>query len=88
MEWVSERRRGKVFLDANQNARHKVLAAPYSPRAKPGAPVSLPLEWSDLGKVYPGDVSLLDPVWVGEPDPWAKIFEEKHDLAKILGIAT
>ena len=42
LEWATERRTGKVFLDANQNARHKSLAAPYSPRAKPGGPVSLP----------------------------------------------
>jgi len=86
LEWATERRTGKVFLDANQNARHKSLAAPYSPRAKPGGPVSLPQRWGDLGKTYTGDLSLLDPVWAREPDPWAHILSAKHNLAALLAL--
>ena len=86
LEWATERRTGKVFLDANQNARHKSLAAPYSPRAKPGGPVSVPQTWETLGRVFPGDASLLDPRWLAEPDPWGQIMERKCDLEAILGL--
>ena len=86
LEWVTERRTGKVFLDANQNARHKSLAAPYSPRAKPGGPVSLPQTWDELGRTYPGEVSLLDPDWLSRPDPWHRIMETKSDIEAILGL--
>jgi len=86
MEWDTTKRRGKVFLDANQNARHKSLAAPYSPRAKPGAPVSLPMEWDELAKTYPPDLSFDDVLQrLAKGDPWAGIFEAKHDLEALFG---
>ena len=68
------------------DAALRSLAAPYSPRAKAGGPVSLPQRWPDLGKTYPGDVSLLDPTWTSRPDPWASILSAKHDLAAILSL--
>ena len=43
-EWATVKRRGMVFFDANQNARIKNLACAYSPRSKPGGPVSMPLK--------------------------------------------
>ncbi|HKS91222.1 MAG TPA: hypothetical protein VJQ83_04780, partial [Tepidiformaceae bacterium] len=86
MEWDTTKRRGKVFLDANQNARHKSLAAPYSPRAKPGAPVSLPMGWDELAKTYPPDLSFDDVLLrVAKGDPWAGIFDAKHDLEALFG---
>ena len=48
MEWQTKNRVGKVFFDANQNARIKNMATAYSPRAKPGAPVSVPLRCDEL----------------------------------------
>ena len=42
------RRKGHVFVDANQNAKGKTLVAPYSVRPYPGAPVSMPLAWEEL----------------------------------------
>ena len=86
MDWRTAKRAGKVFLDANQNARHKSLAAPYSPRAKPGGPVSLPYAWADLHDAYPGETSLLDPWWAGRADPWGGILGAKHDLHELLGL--
>jgi bifunctional non-homologous end joining protein LigD len=86
IEWVSGKRTNKVFLDANQNARQKCLAGPFSPRAKPGAPASLPQRWSDLGKVYPGDLSIVDPWWLQQPDAWAQILASRNDLKRLLGL--
>jgi bifunctional non-homologous end joining protein LigD len=47
-EWRVEQRKGKARLDYTQNAINKTLVAPYSVRAAPGAPVSVPLEWEEL----------------------------------------
>ena len=46
------RRKGKVFVDANQNAKGKTLVAPYSVRPYPGAPVSMPLAWEELDEEF------------------------------------
>ena len=88
MEWDTKKRTGKVFLDANQNARHKNLAVAYSPRAKPGAPVSMPLRWDQIGVARAAEFTLdTVPPLVGERgDAWAKILESKQDLHKILGL--
>lgn len=88
MEWDTRKRTGKVFLDANQNARHKNLACAYSPRAKPGAPVSMPLRWDEVGRVRASDFTLeTAPALVAERgDAWAHILSAKQDLHKILGL--
>ncbi|MDA0352294.1 MAG: ATP-dependent DNA ligase [Chloroflexi bacterium] len=87
MEWASEKRRGKVFFDANQNARIKNLACAYSPRAKPGGPVSMPLRWTELDKVYPTQFHLLNAHERVEQhgDLWAHVLDAKHDLETLLG---
>jgi bifunctional non-homologous end joining protein LigD len=53
MEWDIPSRRGKVFVDHNQNVGGKTIASVYSVRPRPGAPVSTPLLWSDLDDVDP-----------------------------------
>lgn len=54
LERNPEKRRGKVYLDFLQNRIGQTVAAPYSVRPRPGAPVSTPLDWKE---VKPG----LDP---------------------------
>jgi DNA ligase D-like protein (predicted polymerase)/DNA ligase D-like protein (predicted 3'-phosphoesterase) len=44
------KRKGKVYIDYNQNNFAQTLAAPYSVRAKPGATVSTPLSWKEVKK--------------------------------------
>jgi bifunctional non-homologous end joining protein LigD len=86
MEWKTENRRGKVFFDANQNARIKNLACAYSPRAKPGGPVSMPLRWTELGKIYPTEFHILNAHERVEQhgDLWAHVLDAKHDLATLI----
>ncbi|MGH9535537.1 MAG: DNA polymerase domain-containing protein, partial [Terriglobales bacterium] len=51
---VARRPADRVFLDWRQNGKGKTVPPPYSPRPRPGAPVSTPLRWAE---VRPG----LDP---------------------------
>ena len=85
-EWNVPKRAGKVFFDHNQNARFKNLAAPYSPRAKPGAPVSMPIRWEELGEVYPAQFTMRTaPERLARTgDVWADILCAKHDLRALI----
>jgi bifunctional non-homologous end joining protein LigD len=59
-EWLIKKRRG-VLVDHRQNGHGKTIASVYSVRPKPGAPVSTPLRWEELGeKVRPRDFSLRE----------------------------
>ena len=59
-EWLKKKRRG-VLVDHRQNGHGKTIAAAYSVRPKPGAPVSTPLRWEELGeKVRPGDFGMRE----------------------------
>jgi bifunctional non-homologous end joining protein LigD len=48
MDWATEKRAGKIFIDHNMNVRGKTLNVAYSPRGVSGAPVSMPLTWEEL----------------------------------------
>jgi bifunctional non-homologous end joining protein LigD len=46
--WRKDERKGLARLDYTQNVINKTLVAPYSARPRPGAPVSVPIEWDEL----------------------------------------
>jgi len=46
-EQRKNKRQGRVFLDINRNAYGQTAVAPYSVRAKPGAPVACPVDWDE-----------------------------------------
>jgi bifunctional non-homologous end joining protein LigD len=85
-EWAVGKRAGKVFLDWNQNVRGKTLASVYSPRPAPGAPVSTPLLWEEVGKVYPTDFTILTAPdrFARLGDIWSGILTARHDLKTLL----
>ena len=86
MEWTVSKRTGKVFLDHNQNVRSKNMASIYSLRPLPGAPVSTPLRWEELGDVYPTDFNIdTIPERVESlGDLWKDVLDAKHDLGRLL----
>ena len=86
-EWAVDKRRGKVFVDYNQNVRGKTLASIYSPRVLPWAAVSMPIRWDEVGKVFPTDFTLLTaPDRLSQVgDLWAGILEARQDVGRLLG---
>ena len=55
--FIRSDREGKVFLDSTR-AGGATVAAAYSPRVRPGVPVSFPVRWEDLDGVTPGDFTV------------------------------
>ncbi|HET6773738.1 MAG TPA: non-homologous end-joining DNA ligase [Acidimicrobiales bacterium] len=69
--FVKEDRGGKVFVDSTRVGGATVVAA-YSPRVRPGVPVSFPLAWDDLDHVVPADFTVHTALGhLGDGDPWA-----------------
>ena len=78
--FVREDREGKVFLDSTRSGGATVVAA-YSPRLRPGVPVSFPLSWDDLDGVEPGDFTVHTALaLLGSGDPWAERMPEPQPL--------
>ncbi len=55
--FIKDDREGKVFLDSTRSFGATVAAA-YSPRVRPGVPVSFPVPWDDLDGIVPGDFTV------------------------------
>jgi bifunctional non-homologous end joining protein LigD len=49
------KRKGKTFIDYLRNGRGATFIAPYSTRAREGAPIAVPLEWDELSPKLPPD---------------------------------
>ncbi len=80
------KRKGRIFIDYLRNGRGNTAVAPYSTRARPGAAVSMPLEWSELAAdVGPGYFTVdntptrLDAL---PRDPWDGFFAAAKPLEK------
>jgi len=83
-----EKRGAKVYLDYVQNGHGRLLVAPFSARPLPGAPVSMPLQWSEVTpkldikkftiKTAPARMKRL------EEDPLRPVLELKPDLVATL----
>jgi bifunctional non-homologous end joining protein LigD len=81
---ISQRRK-RVFLDAGRNALAQTVVLPYSVRARPHAPVSTTLDWSEIK-------TSLDPVKFNlgnfkkrfeSSDPWSDFWKHRQALPKI-----
>jgi bifunctional non-homologous end joining protein LigD len=79
--YIVEDRGGKVFLDSTR-AGGATVAAAYSPRARPGLPVSFPVAWADLEDVGPADLTVRTaPALLADGDPWAEAMPVPQRLA-------
>ncbi|GAB7040771.1 MULTISPECIES: DNA polymerase domain-containing protein [Catenuloplanes] len=78
--FIREDRHGKVFLDATR-AGGATVAAAYSPRLRPGVPVSFPVAWDDLTDITPADFTIhTAPALLTAADPWADALPEPQPL--------
>ncbi len=87
------KRHGKIFLDWLRNVRGATSVSAYSPRAKPGAPVSLPIAWEELGPdLKPADFNLKtvpEIVRARKRDPWRRYGKVRQALTpEMIAIAT
>ncbi|MCD7109246.1 DNA ligase D [Rhizobium sp. DKSPLA3] len=80
------KRHGRIFIDYLRNGRGATAVAPYSTRARPGAAVSAPLEWSELSEAIGPDHFTVDnmPVRLAslKKDPWDGFFAAAKVLPK------
>jgi DNA ligase D len=82
--FIREDRGGKVFLDSTRAGGATVVAA-YSPRARPGVPVSFPVPWADLDAVTPADFTVHSAVKaLADADPWAALMPDPQRLLAAL----
>jgi bifunctional non-homologous end joining protein LigD len=82
--FIKEDRQGKVFIDSTRAGGATVVAA-YSPRIRPGAPVSFPVRWEQLGDVTPADFTVHNAVELaGGGDLWAELLPAPQSLSEEL----
>jgi bifunctional non-homologous end joining protein LigD len=83
-KWWKEERHG-VFVDYNQNAKDRTIAAAYSVRPTPQATVSAPLSWDEVPDAEPGDFTLASmPERFRQGDPHTGIDEKAFSLQPLL----
>jgi bifunctional non-homologous end joining protein LigD len=75
-------RHGRVLIDHFRNNYAQTVAAPYSVRARDGAPVSTPIDWDELGRVDPRTYTVTNIFRrLGQrDDPWAVPWGSVTDL--------
>ncbi len=78
------KRTGRILVDYFRNGRNNTAVAPYSSRARPGAAVSMPLAWEDLGPdVGPAAFTVRNAAAHvrDHPDPWTGFRDAARPLA-------
>jgi bifunctional non-homologous end joining protein LigD len=76
-------RKNRIYLDYLRNDREATSVAPFSPRARPGMPVAMPLAWKELESAKAPAFHVSDfQKWKARlrRDPWRKLLESKQKL--------
>ena len=83
--FYKSQRRGRLYVDTGRARRGHLAVAPYTVRARPGAPVATPLAWAELEDpaVHARRWTIAD-VLDRADDPWAGIWEGGQSLAEPL----
>lgn len=78
-------RKNRIYLDYLRNDREATSVAPFSPRARPGMPVAMPLAWKELDSASAPAFHVSDfPKWRTRlrHDPWLKMLGSKQKLSE------
>jgi bifunctional non-homologous end joining protein LigD len=86
-EQRKDTRGSRIYADIMRNAYAQTVVAPYSVRARAGAPVAVPLHWEELGGDFkPGRFTLRTVrQWLDRPgrdDPWSGLARHRYGLAR------
>jgi bifunctional non-homologous end joining protein LigD len=88
LEARKNERRGRVYIDTNRNAYAQTVAPAYAVRPRPGAPVSVPLDWHELQKkdLRPDSVTIKTVFarWEKAEDPWKDFWHSAVSLKKVV----
>jgi bifunctional non-homologous end joining protein LigD len=89
LEWATDKRTDKIFIDYNMNVRGKTLNVAYSPRGLPGAPVSMPLTWDELeaAEVMDFTIGTVPARLEKTRDRWQDALSGKYSLSRTFGRA-
>jgi bifunctional non-homologous end joining protein LigD len=86
-EFSKADRGGRIYVDTGRNGYSATFAAPYTVRAKPGAPVSAPCTWDEVerGYVRPQSVTLrtMAARLASVEDPWLDLSVHPQSIAKL-----
>jgi bifunctional non-homologous end joining protein LigD len=77
-------RKDRIYLDYLRNDREATSIAPYSPRARRGAPVAVPLSWSELASETAPAFHVADfAQWRSRlnRDPWKDMLRIRQSLS-------
>ena len=79
-----EARKGRIFIDWLRNERGQTAIAPYSLRARPGAPVAMPVTWDELeGLTRPDGFGMGDvPERLEDPCPYLAGMDDLQSLSR------
>jgi bifunctional non-homologous end joining protein LigD len=79
-------RKGLIFVDWMRNTRGATAVAAWSTRARPGAPISVPVDWSAIDELKSGDqftfASIQELVRKRRRDPWADLPKSRQRLTR------
>lgn len=70
---TKSKRRGRILIDYLRNQRGATAVAAYSSRARPGAPVSMPVEWEEMDDIRPDQFTVTNAparIDAQDRDPW------------------
>jgi DNA ligase D len=82
--FMKEDRGGRVFIDSTRVGGASVVAA-YSPRVRPGTPISFPVSWDDVDAVRPDQFTVHTALGLlGDRDPWREAMPRRQRLSKLL----
>ena len=80
---IAKRKSTQVYVDWMQNARGKSLASAFTARAKPKAPVSMPLAWKQISqgvKITDFTITNVPELLEKKGDAWAEFFDSRQSL--------
>jgi bifunctional non-homologous end joining protein LigD len=81
---TKSKRSGKIFIDGMRNGRGATCIAPWSLRARPGAAVSMPVNWSDLREINASGFTMYEPL--EPPSDWLDLKPQTVTQAFLKGL--